>query len=160
MFDKTRRYLSLPDVGGVVGGESNAKRRTDGEREIPLPRQLAAAIRSYCVSNKRTTLGWWGGGADAAGGGGGLTNCITGHYRCSVIDYLYPYKMPGSLVDRACLASSDQMFPLNHHTRANNTFKYIRDLSDSPVCTIDVKIGLSRTGSTLLWSLKPITTSY
>lgn len=59
-----------------------------------------------------------------------LTNYITGHYRCSVIDYLYPYKMPGSLADQACLASSDKMFPLNHHARANNTFKYIRELSD------------------------------
>ena len=38
--------------------------------------------------------------------------------------------MPGSLVDQACLASSDKMFPLNHHTGANNTFKYMRGLSD------------------------------
>lgn len=46
--------------------------------------------------------------------------------------------MPGSPVDQACLASSDKMFPLNHHTGANNTFKYMRELSDSPARVIDV----------------------
>ena len=61
---------------------------------------------------------------------GELTNSITAYYRFSVIDYLYPYKMPGSLVDQALLASSDKMFPLNHNTEANNTSKYMRELSD------------------------------
>lgn len=67
------------------------------------------------------------------GGGmerGELTNSITAYYRFSVIDYLYPYKMQGSLVDQAPLASCDKMFPLNHHTEANNTYKHMKELSD------------------------------
>lgn len=38
--------------------------------------------------------------------------------------------MSGSPVDQPCLASSDKMLPLNHHTRANNTFKHTGELSD------------------------------
>lgn len=59
---------------------------------------------------------------------GELTNSITAYYRFSVIDYLYPYKMPSSLVDQAFLASSDKMFPLNHWSKANNTVKYMREI--------------------------------
>lgn len=119
---RKQKGISLHDIGGAVGGGGNAERRGRRAKErFPLPCQLAVAIRFYCLSNKTCRPGW------GRGEVGELTNCITGHYRCSVIDYLYPYKMPGSPVDQA---SSDKMFPLNHHTRANNTFKYIRELSD------------------------------
>lgn len=117
-----QRSTSLHDVKGVMGNKHRNKLRRI-KRDSP-----ALSIRHsnlFLLFKQQTCHPEWGRGL-----GGGVTNSITGHYRCSVIDYLYPYKMPGSLVDQTCLASFDKMFPLNHHTRANNTFKYIRELSD------------------------------
>lgn len=75
-----------------------------------------------------------------------LTNCITGHYRCSVIDYLYHYKMSGSLVDQVCLACSDKMFPFKSpHQGKQHTQIHERAEWQSPASIIDVKLTVSRT---------------
>lgn len=111
---------------GVVMGH---KRNTGINRGRGSPAVSISHGNPFLLFEQQMHHPLWGRGAV-----GELTNCITGHYRCSVIDYLYPYKMSGSLVDQASLASSDKMSPLNHHTRANNTFKYIRELSDKVLC--------------------------
>lgn len=111
----------------MIEEESWAVRERKKLRQLKRESPALSISRSHplLLFKQQTRLSGWG-----QGGVGELTNCITAHYRCSVIDYLYPYKMPSSLVDQACLASSDKMFSVNHHTRANNTFKHIREMSD------------------------------
>lgn len=110
----------------VSSRKSNTVRRTDRRLKRDSPVLSISRGVALQLFEQQTWCSGWVGWAELQE----LTNCITGHYRCSVIDYLYPYKMSGSLVDQPCLASSDKMFPLNHHTRANNTFRYMRELSD------------------------------
>lgn len=69
---------------------------TSSALELQTSEEDLSISRFYCLNNKHASLGQGGVRRGEAGGGVDLTNCITGHYRCSVIDYLYPYKTPGS----------------------------------------------------------------